>query len=199
MMWVYGVAGWMRATDVDTDVDFVLTFRASRSYEVSGRAAQEDPEARAMSEFGQELRRERESRGIGLDSIINATKISSRHLTALEGNQFDHLPGGVFNKGIVRGYARVVGLNEEEWVTRFMSAYQGSGKVKDDDVSWMAFAENVGKTRVLEVDSPVVHVRWAGVAMLVVLLVVLGLFVWHFVGNRASETSSGPQVTATAG
>jgi cytoskeletal protein RodZ len=152
-----------------------------------------------MSEFGQELRRERESRGIGLDSIINATKISSRHLTALESNQFNHLPGGVFNKGIVRGYARVVGLNEEEWVTRFMSAYQVSGKLKDDDASWIAFAENVGKTRAHELDSPVVHVRWAGVAALLVLLVVLGLFLWHFVGNRAAETSSGPHVTASAG
>lgn len=152
-----------------------------------------------MSKFGEDLRRERESRGIALDSIIDATKISSRHLTALESSQFDHLPGGVFNKGIVRGYARVVGLNEEEWVGRFMSAYQVSGQLKDDDASWIAFAENVGKTRVHELDGPTVHVRWAGVAVLVVLLVVLGLFVWHFVGTKVADNMATPNATIVAG
>jgi cytoskeletal protein RodZ len=99
----------------------------------------------------------------------------------------------------VRGYARVVGLNEEEWVGRFMSAYQVSGQLKDDDASWIAFAENVGKTRVLEVDGPIVHVRWAGVAVLLVLLFVLGLFVWHFVGNKVADNMSAPHATVVAG
>ncbi len=82
-----------------------------------------------MCEFGKELRQERESRGIALELITGATKISSRYLVALETGQFNHLPGGVINKGIVRGYARVVGLDEEAWVSRFMSAGQGSGQL----------------------------------------------------------------------
>ena len=45
-----------------------------------------------MSEFGTELRNERESRGIGLDTISEATKISNRHLLALEASHFDQLP-----------------------------------------------------------------------------------------------------------
>ena len=44
-----------------------------------------------MSEFGTELRKERESRGIALDSISEATKISGRHLQALESSKFDQL------------------------------------------------------------------------------------------------------------
>ena len=78
-----------------------------------------------MGQFGEELRRERETRGIALEAITDSTKISGRHLNALEQEQFDRLPGGVFNRGIVRGYARVVGLDEETWVDRFMSAYHG--------------------------------------------------------------------------
>ena len=66
-----------------------------------------------MSQFGKDLRKERETRGIAIDTITDATKISSRHLVALEEEHFDVLPGGVFNKGIVRGYARVVGLDED--------------------------------------------------------------------------------------
>src|SRR6516225_3669883 len=98
-----------------------------------------------MGQFGEELRRERESRGIALEEITDSTKISGRHLSALEGEQFAQLPGGVFNKGIVRGYARVVGLDEEAWVERYMSAYQQSGQLKDDDANWVDFAENVVK------------------------------------------------------
>jgi cytoskeleton protein RodZ len=141
-----------------------------------------------MSEFGTELRRERERRGIRLDSIIEVTKISARHLQALEANNFDQLPGGVFNKGIVRSYARVVGLDENDCVTRFMSAYQGSGQLKDDDASWIEFAENVGKNRPHAVDGTR-RLRWAGVALLVTLLAVLGWFVWHYVSYKIASES----------
>jgi cytoskeletal protein RodZ len=137
-----------------------------------------------MGHFGEDLRKERETRGIALQAITDATKISGRHLLALEQEHFDVLPGGVINKGIVRGYARVVGLDENAWVSRFMSAYQQSGLLKDDDLSWIEFAENIGKTRPLDSFRPETRLRWAGVAVLLVLLSVLGWFVWHYVGNR---------------
>ncbi|MFT4113642.1 helix-turn-helix domain-containing protein [Silvibacterium sp.] len=151
-----------------------------------------------MSEFGTELRRERESRGIGLDTIAEATKISSRHLQALETNHFDQLPGGVFNKGIVRSYARVVGLDEEAWVERFMSAYRGSGQLKDDDANWIQFAENVSRGRTPEeADRPALRLRWAGVALLLAVLAVLGWFVWHYVSNKLSADAAPVQSTSS--
>jgi cytoskeleton protein RodZ len=140
-----------------------------------------------MGEFGKELRTERESRGIRLETISNATKISSRYLTALEEDQFEQLPGGVFNKGIVRSYARVVGLDEEFWVSRYMDAYQQSGLLKTDDADWIAFAENVGKSRNHEGQRPDMRLRWAGVAMLLLLLVGLGWFVWSYVRERIAQ------------
>jgi len=146
---------------------------------------------RSMSQFGEDLRRERETRGIALEAITDVTKISSRHLLALEEEHFDALPGGVFNKGIMRGYARVVGLDEDAWVNRFMSAYQESGKLKDDDVSWIEFAENVSKSRPEDdAPRPDVRLRWAGVAVLLVLLSALGWFVWHYVNNRIAENDN---------
>lgn len=151
-----------------------------------------------MSQFGKDLRKERETRGIAIDTITDATKISSRHLVALEEEHFDVLPGGVFNKGIVRGYARVVGLDEDAWVNRFMSAYQESGQLKDDDVSWIEFAENVSKGRVEDAPRPDMRLRWAGVAVLLVLLSALGWFVWHYVSNRISATNVSPQHSLSA-
>jgi cytoskeletal protein RodZ len=138
-----------------------------------------------MSEFGEDLKTERESRGIALASITDATKISSHYLLALETGKFDDLPGGVFNRGIVRSYARVVGLDAEIWVNRFMSAYQSSGQLKDDDASWAAFAENVGKSRPRgDADRPAMRLKWAGVTALVVVLAALGWLAWNFLSYK---------------
>jgi hypothetical protein len=76
--------------------------------------------------FGEKLRKQREQRGIALDAISNTTKISTRMLRAIEEEHFDQLPGGVFNKGFIRAYARQVGLNEEEAVTDYLTALRES-------------------------------------------------------------------------
>jgi cytoskeletal protein RodZ len=79
-----------------------------------------------LGAFGEKLRKQREQRGIALDAISNTTKINLRMLRALEEEQFDQLPGGVFNKGFVRAYARHVGLNEEEAVSDYLIALRES-------------------------------------------------------------------------
>jgi len=149
-----------------------------------------------MGQFGEDLRKERESRGIPLEAITNSTKISSRHLSALEEERFERLPGGVFNKGIVRGYARVVGLDEEAWVGRFLSAYQSSGQVKEDDTDWMKFAEGVVNARETEGARPALRLRWAGVILLLILLVGFGWYVVHYVQGKASanDRSQTPKI-----
>ena len=152
-----------------------------------------------MGHFGEDLRRERESRGIALETITDSTKISSRHLAALELDQFERLPGGVFKKGIVRGYARVVGLDEDTWVDRYISAYQQSGMLKPDDAGWVEFAENVVKGR-KESDRPDLRLRWAGVILLLVLIAGLSWFVYHYVREKVSAHGNqvlAPQTSAT--
>jgi hypothetical protein len=72
--------------------------------------------------FGEKLRRQRELRGLSLEAISTVTKISPRMLHAIEDEHFDQLPGGVFNKGFVRAYARQVGLDEEEAITDYLAA-----------------------------------------------------------------------------
>lgn len=76
----------------------------------------------AMGAFGDRLRREREMRGITLDEITESTKISRRHLEALESEHFSQLPGSVFNKGFVRAYARFLGIDEDQAVADYTAA-----------------------------------------------------------------------------
>lgn len=72
-----------------------------------------------MSDFGRNLRQERERLGVNLEEISKATKISVRLLQAIEEEDFDRLPGGIFNVNFVRQYARHLDLDEEAIVAEF--------------------------------------------------------------------------------
>ncbi len=87
----------------------------------SARASQ-PAEIAPMGTFGQRIKREREMRGVSLDEIAQATKIGTRSLRALEEEDFDRLPGGIFNKGFVRAYARFLGMDEEQAVGDYLVA-----------------------------------------------------------------------------
>ncbi len=76
-------------------------------------------EAMSSTPFGEHLRREREMRGVSLDEIAAATRISTRFLEAIEKDQWDQLPGGVFNRGFIRSIARFLGLDEDSLVAEY--------------------------------------------------------------------------------
>ena len=75
-----------------------------------------------MPSFGENLRREREKRNISLEQISQSTKIGTRMLQALEEEKFNQLPGGIFNRGFVRAYARHLGLDDDQAVADYMEA-----------------------------------------------------------------------------
>jgi hypothetical protein len=91
-----------------------------------GPYSEEGPPEFTVGSFGDNLRRQREVRNISLEAISNSTKISIRMLRAIEDEHFDQLPGGVFNKGFVRAYARQVGSDEDEAVADYLVALHDS-------------------------------------------------------------------------
>jgi len=78
-----------------------------------------------MSSFGENLRRERELRGVDLHEMAEATKISIRFLQALEQDRVDVLPGGMFPRAFVRQYGKYLGLDPERLVAEFVFAFGG--------------------------------------------------------------------------
>jgi cytoskeleton protein RodZ len=72
--------------------------------------------------FGEHLRRERELRGVSLEEVSVGTRIPSRYLDAIEAEQWELLPGGVFNRGYVRAIARFLGLGEDELLAEYEMA-----------------------------------------------------------------------------
>jgi cytoskeletal protein RodZ len=58
-----------------------------------------------------DLRHARKQTGISLDEIAARTKISSRFLQAIEAEEFEKLPGGIFATSYLRQYAAAIGYD----------------------------------------------------------------------------------------
>jgi cytoskeleton protein RodZ len=80
--------------------------------------------------FGEHLKREREMRGVSLEEISAATRISTRFLEAIEKDQWEQLPGGVFNRGFIRSIARFLGLDEDSLVAEYALGTTSSTDVR---------------------------------------------------------------------
>ena len=133
----------------------------------------------AKGTFGEHLKREREMRGVSLDEISTATRIGTRFLEAMENEQWERLPGGVFNRGFVRAVARFLGLDEENLVAEYALAAQ--------DRTDLAAAT-------LRTPPPSTNGRrplWL-VVLLLVALAAGGWFAWHrYVAWRAARAARG--------
>ena len=159
-----------------------------------------------MGSFGDRLKKEREQRKISLDDISLSTKIGTRLLRALEEEKFDQLPGGIFNKGFVRAYARHVGLDEDQTVADYMTAV-GADQVAP---AQEGFPVQVPQERPSEPSSagrvhvvretrrePAAEIPW-GLLAILLLLVALTFAGWSYYHReprveqkKSSPTSSG--------
>lgn len=72
-----------------------------------------------MLELGASFKKAREGRNLSIEEIAAETRISGRFLLAIENEQFDLLPGGVFNRGFIRTFADRVGLDAEEAIRNY--------------------------------------------------------------------------------
>lgn len=96
-----------------------------------------------MPTFGENLRREREMRGISLEEISSATKVSIRFLQALENDDFASIPGGIFTRGFIRAYAGYLGLDQEQ----VMAEYQSVAQSEDYELSRLSSANRPAPKR----------------------------------------------------
>jgi cytoskeletal protein RodZ len=143
----------------------------------------------AKGNFGERLKRERELREVSPNEVVVATRISLRFLEALENEDWDKLPGGVFNRGFVRAIARYLGLNEETLLAEYDQA-RGDLAAKTPPApenripappKWLAFALALGAL------------------MLVAALVVAGVYAWRrYSLHRRAQASSAVSMESLA-
>jgi cytoskeleton protein RodZ len=133
-----------------------------------------------MASFGENLRRERELRGIDLREMADATKISIRFLQAIEQDRVDILPGGIFPRAFVRQYAKYLGLDPERLVAEFVYAHGGETVPRKDARAPVRVDQ--GPPR--------------GLILLAVTLGLLGLVGWKVRGQ--GKTSQAPVTPSAA-
>jgi cytoskeletal protein RodZ len=68
----------------------------------------------AITRTGDRLRLAREAAGLSLADVATRTRITQRHLAAIEKSDFSELPGRTYVTGFARAYARAVDLPEAE-------------------------------------------------------------------------------------
>ncbi len=148
-----------------------------------------------MGTFGERLRRERELRGVSLDEIAVATKIGTRLLRALEDEQFDLLPGGIFNKGFIRAYAKYLGIDEEAAVADYLNS-AGHG---DPDLRVVAAQSASEYSSRSEVAAPPRRASFPFVPVLILIVIVAAASgAWRIYQDRQREAEAKHAATQPA-
>jgi cytoskeleton protein RodZ len=150
-----------------------------------------------LPSFGEKLKLEREKRKITLEQISSTTKIGTRMLRALEEEKFSQLPGGIFNKGFVRAYARTLGLDEDQTVADYLEASGDGPPVQVEPVSrdnTRAHAAREPESGRLEIRAEVAsrQLPW-GMLALVLLIIALGLSLWNYHRREQERLANEPK------
>lgn len=82
--------------------------------------------------LGEKLRQAREERGISISEVAEQTRISSLYLKSIEDDNYKPLPGGIFNKGFVKAYAKYVGVDEQEALQDYARLVAQNEQVQED-------------------------------------------------------------------
>ncbi len=118
-------------------------------------------------------------RGVTLEEISAATKISVRFLKSIENEEFSRLPGGIFNRSFVRAYARYLGLDEDPLVEEYRLAARARGEADPDQLSTpKTYSRRERHSR---------HTLLGGV--IAVVLLIAGYALWRY-SHRPLQTSS---------
>ena len=143
--------------------------------------------------LGEKLRQAREERGFTISEVAEQTRISSLYLQSIENDDYNTLPGGIFNKGFVKSFAKFVGINEQEALedySRLISHDEGG----DGDEFKVFRPEVLTDDRSTASMAPTIIIA----AIILALMTIGVLFLVDYVRQPASELAANTQ-TANKG
>jgi transcriptional regulator with XRE-family HTH domain len=153
----------------------------------------------AITRTGDRLRLAREAAGLSLADVATRTRITQRHLAAIEKSDFSELPGRTYVTGFARAYARAVDLPEAEIGAAIRR------ELEDDAYGARPLYEAYEPTDPARL--PTARLTWT--LVIITLLLASAYGVWRFLSvepdealiaaqNRAADASEAPQGDATA-
>jgi cytoskeletal protein RodZ len=147
-----------------------------------------DTEGDAGAEtLGQRLRRAREARNLTPRELSDLTRITRRHLEAIEADDYKQLPGGIFNRSFVKSYARAVGFDEAEALRLYQSA---AGEAADETPTRQ-------HSRIYTDDAPARSpLVTAGISLIVLAVISLAVYAGLHYYRRTADANDSPQANA---
>jgi cytoskeletal protein RodZ len=153
----------------------------------------------AITRTGDRLRLAREAAGLSLADVATRTRITQRHLAAIEKSDFSELPGRTYITGFARAYARAVDLPETEIGAAIRH------ELEEDAHGSRPLYEAYEPTDPARL--PTARLTWT--LVIVTLLLASAYGVWRFLSvepdealiaaqNRAADASEAPQSNAAA-
>lgn len=138
--------------------------------------------------LGEKLRQAREERGISISEVAEQTRISAMYLELIENDDYRTLPGGIFNKGFVKSYAKYVGLDEQEALADYARLMETGGEEPSDHLK-------VYKPEVLTDD----RTSSSMIPTIIFAVIILGLMTWGILAlvNYIQENQNRPAVSNT--
>jgi cytoskeletal protein RodZ len=145
-------------------------------------------------DIGAELRTARRARHRSIDDISRATKIAPSVLRAIEHDDFDAVPGGLFTRGFLRAYAREVGLDGEDLVRRYRAEVEPPAVATSPTSGSQPIASDAEDLSA-DIDDPPAAARHTQIVQFAVILVVC---VGYLASLRPAKPAAGVDVPTDA-
>jgi cytoskeletal protein RodZ len=153
----------------------------------------------AITRTGDRLRMAREAAGLSLADVATRTRVTQRHLQAIEKSEFSELPGRTYVTGFARAYARAVDVPEAEIAASIRR------ELEEDAYGARPLYEAYEPTDPARL--PTARLTWT--LVIVTLLLASAYGVWRFLSvepdealiaaqNRAAEESEAPAADTAA-
>lgn len=137
----------------------------------------------SLAAVGSRLAQLRETKGWSVDDVSARLKVAPQKLRALEAGDISHLPGVTFALGVVRSYAKMLGVDPEP----FAQALRRERGVPEVDLSMPASSgTDLPRGRVsIPLGGSSRHHPWLWGAGIVIVAVV-AVLMWHTGGDSSS-------------
>jgi len=135
--------------------------------------------------LGEKLRHAREERGISISEVAEQTRISALYIESIENDNYKPLPGGIFNKGFLKSYAKFIGVDEQEALSDYARIAAESESISEPPLK-------VYRPEVLTDDNSSSSMAPTLIFAGIILALMTGgiLFVLNYLQNRESNTAN---------
>jgi len=151
--------------------------------------------------LGEKLRQAREERGVSISEVAEQTRISPLYIDCIEKDNYKPLPGGIFNKGFIKSYAKYVGVDEQDALRDYAELMAHTEDAEPEQPRSYR-PEVLTDERPISAMMPTIIIAGVMLAVMSTAILLLVNYVWSrrsqpaVVSNTANTQSSTPEQTA---